>query len=675
MPDERRRFLLELVLVLVVAAAPIVASIGHGELRTYDEALYGAHARNALATGIWSVPVDASGELSTQFTKPPLSIWLVAAGFHALGASVVTLRLPFALAQLALVAIAFAWGRRIGGPAMGIAWGLGLALCDASTRWGRVACIEPMFLAPCMLALFAHARAVEQPERRRWPPLAGLGLALAFFSKQLAVGLALAPIVAVELVRRAPSAQRNRRLATIVGLPLGLAAIWAAVAFRTGGSAWFEQLVGVGIVQRVRGFAEGQNARQLNEVAGLLDSSGNPLPWELGVVGLGAWVLAVCVRRRDDGTPLPADLSLVWFAAIAALVYDNLSGSLLPWYALDLLVPLVGGLAWLVAGLVRGPVASPAALAGAIVLVVVCSRAANDVISRVDVVIVLVILAAVVVLRARAAHPWVRAAIVGVPLVALCGHRLRDPALWDEPGRFAAAMVEIDRRGLAEVGLARDLELDSHKLAVTYFGVDAQTGARPPWGGRGPIAYVEAVDLPRELELPPGLELVRGPGTALWFGDPRRAPLGKPTVAALLDRGGLTFEAEDLRSERSDTLHADPTADGGWTRARAPWWSEAIEPYRLTLGPTIVLPAGEYTTRLRLRWRCAGIGRAVATVEVVAGDRSKRVDVGCDAADDGGDWTEIAIPVVLERGGALSLRLLHRRGALWHDWTRITRGR
>ncbi len=675
MPETRREFLLELGLVLGVEAVLLALTLGHGELRTYDEALYGAHARNAIATGVWSVPVDTAGELSTQFTKPPLSIWLVAVSFQLLGVSVVSLRVPFALAQLGLVAIAFVWGRRIGGAPMGLAWGLGLGLCDAATRWGRVACIEPLFVAPCMLALFAHARAVEDPGSRRWPVAAGLGLALALFAKQLAVGLACVPIVLVEAVRRASAAQRNRRLAVVFGIPLGLGAIWVALAHRTAGSAWFEQLVGVGIVQRVRGFDEGQNARQLNEIATLLDDSGQPLPWELGAVGLGAWVFVALARRRQEGTPLPADLSLVWFAVATAIVYDNLSGSLLPWYALDLLVPLVGGLAWLVGSLVRGPLGSPLALAGAIAIALVCSRAATDVVSRVDVVALGVAIAVLVLARARAEQARLAWAAAVLALVAMVAHRLRDPAVWDEPSRFAAAMAELDRRGISDVGLAHDLDLGSRKLAVTHFGVGVRTQANAPWGGRGPIAHVEAVDLPREFELPAGLELVQSPGTALWLGDPRHAPLGNDTIARLLESGGLTFEAEALRSERADTRLADPSADGGLVRARVPWWAEAIEPFRLSLGPSLALPEGEYTATLRLRWRCAGIGRPVATVEVAAGERSKRLDVGCDEVDDGGEWTDVAVPVVVDRARTLSMRLVHRRGALWHDWTRITRRR
>jgi 4-amino-4-deoxy-L-arabinose transferase-like glycosyltransferase len=144
-----------LALVLLLAGFALLWGLGGGTLRVYDEGLYGQLARNALEHGEYLHAVGPEGELYPGFTKPPLTILAVAAAFRGLGVSMLALRLPFALAMLGLVAVAFAWGRRLGGLPFAVAWALGLVGVAASFRWGRVACIEPMLMLWVMLGLWA----------------------------------------------------------------------------------------------------------------------------------------------------------------------------------------------------------------------------------------------------------------------------------------------------------------------------------------------------------------------------------------------------------------------------------------------------------------------------------------------------------------------------------------
>ena len=130
-----------LLLLVTIATPLLLVGLGEGTMRPYDEGLYGKLARNALLHDTYLHAVDPSGELYPDFTKPPLTIVLVAASFRWLGVSLAALRLPFALSMLGLVLVAFAWGRRIAGLPMAVAWSGTLLLVAACVRWGRVACI------------------------------------------------------------------------------------------------------------------------------------------------------------------------------------------------------------------------------------------------------------------------------------------------------------------------------------------------------------------------------------------------------------------------------------------------------------------------------------------------------------------------------------------------------
>lgn len=117
-----RRSWVWLAVVLVLAAPTLLYGLEGGTLRIFDEGLYGQLARNGLEHGQYLYAVGRDGELYGGFTKPPLTIACVAASFRALGVSVFALRLPFALSMLGLVAVAFAWGRRIAGLPFAVAW-------------------------------------------------------------------------------------------------------------------------------------------------------------------------------------------------------------------------------------------------------------------------------------------------------------------------------------------------------------------------------------------------------------------------------------------------------------------------------------------------------------------------------------------------------------------------
>jgi 4-amino-4-deoxy-L-arabinose transferase-like glycosyltransferase len=685
----RRAELAWLAVAVVVASTVVLAGIDGGELRTDDEALYGMLARTAAAHDTWLYPVGPDGAYYEKFGKPPLSLWLVSASFAALGPSPTSLRLPFALGYVLAVVACFAWGRRIGGTAMGAAWALGLACCGAAVRWGRVACIEPLFVAPCLLALVAHGDALAGERRGRAALLAGVALAVAAMVKQLAVAIAVVPIVALELARRERGVARRRVI--VLGIPLGVGSAWLAAAYAAVGGVLFTRLFGDGILGRIGGFAGGHNQRQLDEVARILDDACTPLWWPLGVVGVVLWACRDVALRRARSEPPGGAWSWPLLLVVAALLYDTVSSTLLPWYAFGLVVPIVGGAAWAVArclalaprmlddGEGRGdPLDVATAVVGAIVLATTTVAAVAPLVSRVSATLVIAAVATglVVAARRRPAPVWTGRALALAPLavvVALVVGRARSRELHERPGRLAAMMAELGRRDVATVAYDKHARLET-KLAITLFGVGARQVVRPPWGDPDPVdAYVTTDLVPEEVELPPGIELVRSPGAVAWIGDLSRAPWDAAALAAALDRGAVTFEAEHLFGEHWDTLHADADASAGALRAISPWRNESVETSTLSSGPTLELAAGKYVATLRLRWDCRGFARRVGYVQIAGAAKDVERDLECADDHDADAWTDVAVRFKLDDGGSAKLRLIHESGDLAHDWTKVAR--
>src|ERR1700755_3585430 len=100
--------------LFALSALVLFWGLDSGRINIYDEGLYGMYGRTLLRYGVYLHAVDTHGEFPAgivKFSKPPLSVWAVAASFKLLGPSLFALRLPFALASLAVTLIAFAFGR------------------------------------------------------------------------------------------------------------------------------------------------------------------------------------------------------------------------------------------------------------------------------------------------------------------------------------------------------------------------------------------------------------------------------------------------------------------------------------------------------------------------------------------------------------------------------------
>lgn len=687
-----RRAWLGLGLVLLIAAPTLLLGLDGGTLRIYDEGLYGQLGRNALEHGEVLHAVGRAGELHPGFTKPPLTILAVAASFRTLGVSMLALRLPFALSMLGLVAVAFAWGRRIAGLPFAVAWAGCLLATAASFRWGRVACIEPMLMLWVTLGSWAYHEALVAEGRRAWAwaAMAGLALALAFATKQIVVGIAVVPIVGVELWRR-EGRRAWGRLALALGPPALTGAVWLGMMHRRFGDEATALYVDTGVVRRMTGFETGHSARSLNELSQTLAEACMPFPWVLGAAGLVMLVLARLPRRRSIDGALLLPLLLV----TAVVVYENASQSMLPWYAFDLVVPLTAGLGFMFAGLWRpggeGLGLLPAA-GGALALAVGAVEMLAPVVSQLDVVVIvggaLVLVLPRVLPLAGASDPAstknrtiVRLSRVALLVAAALAFALgtwRRPELRSLPGGHEQLMRTLAARELSRVDVDVDTRLPGDLALGTYYGPRAQGVSRPPWRGAEPApqAYVTAELWPSELRPENGSEVLRAPGVmALVGGDLAQPAWTRATLDALLDAGPITFEAEHLPSQRPDALVSDERASGGAARARVPFAGRREEMFLLTHGPGLTLPAGRYVAEFELAWDCGDVegGRPAAILHVDGGGKSlAKVDVACEGGAAEG-YRPIEVEFRLDRRAPVELRVQYVGGAVWHDRTVVRR--
>ncbi|MEM6290556.1 MAG: glycosyltransferase family 39 protein [Myxococcota bacterium] len=655
--------------VLALAAGILLWDLGSGQWRTWDEGLYARFGHNALEHGRYLVAVDEQGEYFRRFSKPPMSLWLTAASFSAFGTSVASLRLPFALGMLATIAAAFGWGRRIGGLPMAVSWALGLALCAGATRWGRHACIEPLFAAGMLGGLAAYHASLDAQgsAAKRWAAAAGLAFAFAFMTKQLAVGLGVLPILIFEVWRRDRDALP--RLALALGIPTAVALLWFGLAAQATDGAVFDVLVDRGVRRRMSGFETGQNARTLNELSGVLAEVSSPLPWPLGVAGLA--LLAVTRPRAELRRPSASMLLPLSFVT-AVLVLENLSRSMLPWYALHVLIPVTGGAAWCVAAAARRTGRAPLAVArtglGWATVAAAAVVAAQALLSQLNVALVAGGLLVVAVASARDALRVVALLAAGLTLL---GGRLRDPELNPPPQPFSplmhtlrdASSVAVDRNtGLPELGM-RGL-----------FGPDVTRVKRAPWPTTKFDAYVTAAVVPTEFEAPEGVTLHRTAGASAFVGTLDRRVWSRDALAQMLERGPVTFEAEHLGATEWNTALDDPDASGGRLRGFTRFRNEQAPKLPLSIGPKVPLPAGRYDLDVWLDWRCPAKRSERTAVQISAGIEGRKLvneSLPCDAAP--GEMTPQRFSFELRDPAVFNMRVGYRFGTVLHDKTVLTR--
>ena len=314
----------------MVAAFATIPGLGVGTLWDNSETAYGEVAREILIT---HDPVVLHLNGAPWFIQPPLYFWIAAAFAKMFGVTEFALRLPSALATIAMAAAVGYVVARVASSraALLAATILSTALMQAVV--GRLAIMDALLDLAVAVAILAWFGALRTGDARSWY-LGWLAIAFGLLAKGL-----VAPVTA--LLVAVPWAFWESRVRGRVRWPMarnwlgGLAlcalvvAPWALALWHAAGPQAFAELVGHYTVGRYLGTIENQSG---------------PLWYYVPVVILGffPWfaflVPAVGAAWRDAREPPNgslARLALVW--AIVPFVFFSFAKTKLPNYiALEL---------------------------------------------------------------------------------------------------------------------------------------------------------------------------------------------------------------------------------------------------------------------------------------------------------------------------------------------------
>jgi 4-amino-4-deoxy-L-arabinose transferase-like glycosyltransferase len=243
----------------VIAALVTLPGLGNGTLWDNSETAYGEVAREILLTHDWIV-MHLNGQ--PWFIQPPLYFWIAAICAKIFGITSFALRLPSALATIAMGAMtAYALTRQAGERA-GLYAGVVLSTCLMQAIVGRLAIMDAMLDLFVALTIFWWFRAVQTGEDR-YVVYGWFAAALGFLTKG-PVAPAIALIVIVPYYfweRRATHAHAPSWRGWIGGLAIFavLTAPWfAALTQRTGVHSVVE-LIGHYTFGRYTGTIENQS--------------------------------------------------------------------------------------------------------------------------------------------------------------------------------------------------------------------------------------------------------------------------------------------------------------------------------------------------------------------------------------------------------------------------------
>lgn len=311
-------YLLDAILLALVAFARFIPGLGEEAFRNWDEGLYCAATREMLREGYFLYAIN-EGLFDAYYGKPPLLNWLHLLSVKAFGFTPFALRLPSALAAAASVFFVHRIASRALGREAAAFAGVLLLLSLPFAEIGRQALIEPLLALFALIALGAHLRAIR--EDSRWAILSGLAVAASILAKQMIGTLPLCAILFTELALRRPEALR--RIALSAGIGLGLSGIWFALVYAEVGGALFSSFIGDHLIGRATGAFESHGRRPI-DYAQELELNLYHLP--LIVALLGALRLLFREKTRVLG------LLFVSYALGHYLIFGRISQNFLPWY-------------------------------------------------------------------------------------------------------------------------------------------------------------------------------------------------------------------------------------------------------------------------------------------------------------------------------------------------------
>jgi 4-amino-4-deoxy-L-arabinose transferase-like glycosyltransferase len=324
-----------------IAALVTIPGLGTGTLWDNSETAYGEVAREILLTHDWVV-MHLNG--NQWFVQPPLYFWIAAMCAKVFGLGPFALRLPSALATIALGAgVTYALARRVGRRA-GLYAGTALSTCLMQAVVGRLAIMDALLdLAVGAAILFWFA--ALHTGRARYAMYGAVASALGFLAKG-----PVAPVVAL-LVVGAYALWESRRGG--VRFPSWIACFGAAAVFVAVVAPWFGALAarsGVhAIIVLIGHYTVGR-------YTGTIENQNGPLWYYLPVFVLAffPWIaffpssIAYAIARLraahedDGGAEVQRWLRLAMCWLVVPLVFFSFAQTKLPNYiALELPAPAI----------------------------------------------------------------------------------------------------------------------------------------------------------------------------------------------------------------------------------------------------------------------------------------------------------------------------------------------
>jgi 4-amino-4-deoxy-L-arabinose transferase-like glycosyltransferase len=310
------------------AAFVTLPGLGTGTLWDNSETTYGEVAREILLTHDWVV-MHLNG--FDWYVQPPLYFWIAALFAHAFGPTAFAMRLPSALATIAMGGTIGYATARIAGERAGMVAAIVLSTSLMQAIVGRLAIMDALLDFAVAAAVLWWYRAFEpsgSPRRRDTAFVCG---ALA-----LAVGtLAKGPVAPVITVLVAGVWLLWERRAGRVAAPRRRGVALAVVAYVAVTLPWFIALgtrVGPGaIIQLIGHYTVGR-------YTGVIENQTGPIWYYVPVVILGffPWIafvpVAVAAALREVRRPEGAftRLAIVW--AVAPFVFFSFANTKLPNY-------------------------------------------------------------------------------------------------------------------------------------------------------------------------------------------------------------------------------------------------------------------------------------------------------------------------------------------------------
>lgn len=327
-------------MVTLLAMALAFGFLGSRGVWDPDEGRYTNVALTMLDSGDWLNP--QRNHHTGHWTKPPLTYWVIAASVATFGRNPWAARLPWALAYLCCIWLAWRCARRLA-PGAEVVAAIGYATMLLPFGAANVITTDYILAATQALAVvaFIETRFGASTHARRWWWLTWAAYAAAFMAKGPPALLPLLSMLGLHWLAPRQEPRRWWPLAAGIALFLALALPWyAAVTLEHDGL--LQYWLGAEVIDRIASNRFDHNGSWYGwlKVYGPTLLLGT-LPW---TPALWRWcrVLPARLRRwrgRDARQVDAAELFLALWVALPLLVFC-LSRSRLPLYVLPLFVPL-----------------------------------------------------------------------------------------------------------------------------------------------------------------------------------------------------------------------------------------------------------------------------------------------------------------------------------------------